>query len=117
MKLWPVYLMSLLYVVAGINHFLHKGMYMAIMPGWLPRPAFLVMLSGLCEIVFGLLLIPAGTRAVAAWLIIALLVAVFPANIQMALNYYRQHNPYLWVSILRLPIQALLIGWAYSCIR
>jgi uncharacterized membrane protein len=117
MKLWSVYIMAILYILAGANHFLNKGMYMSIMPSWLPKPELLVFISGVCEILFGLLLIPTTTRPVAAWLIIALLIAVFPANIQMAINYYRQHNPYFWLTIVRLPLQAVLVGWAYSWTR
>ena len=78
---------------------------------------FVVYLSGVLEIVFALLLLPLTTRHVAAWLIIFLLIAVFPANMQMALNFRRKHNPYLWLAIARLPLQPLLIWWAwiYTC--
>jgi uncharacterized membrane protein len=46
------------------------------------------------------------------WLTILLLIAVFPANIQMALNYYNENNPDLWIAIARLPVQIFLIWWA-----
>ena len=105
--------MALFYVIAGINHFLNEPQYVKIMPPYLPYPLQLVYLSGVCEAVFGLLLIPLYTRRAAAWLIIALLVAIFPANIQMSLNYWHEHNPQLWLTILRLPLQVLLIRWAY----
>ena len=108
-----LYLMALLYIIAGINHFANSPLYRRIMPPWLPYPLALVYISGVCEIGFGLLLIPSRTRRLAAWLIIALLVAIFPANIQMTLNYWREHNPQLWITILRLPLQVLLIRWAY----
>jgi uncharacterized membrane protein len=113
MKKIALYVMALFYTVAGVNHFLNTPQYMQIMPPYLPYPLALVYISGVCESVFGLLLIPAGTRRWAAWGIIALLVAVFPANMQMMLNYKQDHNPQLWVTILRLPLQVLLIGWAY----
>ena len=106
-------LMVLLYIAAGINHFVNEPMYLRIMPPWLPAHTLLVQVSGVCEILFGLLLIPEKTRRSAAWLIIALLVAVFPANIQMAVNYYHEHNPWLWIAIVRLPVQLLLINWAW----
>ncbi len=108
-----VYLMGLLYVLAGINHFVHPAMYIKIIPAWLGRPEALVGISGFCEILLGILLIPGQTRSIAAWGIIALLVAVFPANIQMMLNYIHEHNPHFWITIVRLPIQLLLIWWAY----
>ena len=109
--------MAILYMIAGVIHFLHPLQYVAIMPPSLPYPLTLVYISGACEIVLGLLLIPPATRRMAAWLIIALLIAVFPANIQMMLNYRHEHNPELWVTILRLPLQALLIWWAWVYTR
>ena len=106
-------LMAIIYVLAGINHFISPQTYLSIMPVWLPYPKELIFLSGVCEILFGLLLLPVLTRRVGAWLIIALLIAVFPANIQMAINYYSEGTQYFWLAILRLPIQAVLIFWAY----
>jgi uncharacterized membrane protein len=106
--------MVLLYVAAGINHFIHPELYLSIMPPWLPFHSALVDISGVCEILFGLLLILKRTRVVAAWLIIALLIAVFPANIQMFINYWRSDSPLLWIAIVRLPVQGLLIWWAYG---
>jgi uncharacterized membrane protein len=102
------------YVVAGLNHFINPGIYLSIMPPLLPQPLMLVYISGICEIVFGILLLPLFTRRFAAWCMILLLIAIFPANIQMAINYYRAHNPYLWITILRLPLQFILIRWAYA---
>jgi uncharacterized membrane protein len=109
--------MSFLYVIAGINHFWHESMYLKIMPPYLPAHDLLVKLSGVCETALGLLLLPTATRRIAAWLIIALLVAIYPANIQMAIDYYNQHNPLLWAAILRLPLQIPLIVWAWKFAR
>jgi uncharacterized membrane protein len=114
MKKILLYFMVAFYFIAGINHFVHAANYERIMPLWLPYPLSLVYISGACEIVFGLLLIPPATRRIAAWLIIALLVAVFPANIQMMLNYWHRHDPQLWITILRLPLQIVLVWWAYG---
>ncbi len=108
-----LYLMALLYMAAGANHFIHPEVYLKIMPPYFPRPAALVALSGVCEILFGVLLLIPATRRLGAWLIIALLIAVFPANIQMALDWYRTHHPHLWIAFGRLPLQALLIWWAW----
>jgi uncharacterized membrane protein len=101
------------YVAAGINHFVHPASYEKIIPTQLPSPGLLVYVSGFFEIVLGILLIPQATRRLAAWGIILLLIAVFPANIQMMINYYKEGNPHLWITIVRLPIQLLLIYWAY----
>ena len=84
------------------------------MPPWLPWHSELVFLSGVAEVVCALLLLFSKTRRLGAWAVIALLVAVFPANIQMLLDYVRDNNPKIWIAALRLPLQLLLIWWAYS---
>ena len=117
MSRYLLYLMALLYITAGIVHFVKPGTYLRIMPPYIPWPLAMVYLSGACEIVFGLLLWPESTRPTAAWLIIALLIAVFPANIQMAINFYKKDNTYLWLAIARLPLQGLLIWWAWIYTR
>ena len=101
------------YVIAGIMHFVRPRTYKRIMPPWVPQPLAMVYLSGVMEITFALLLLPVITRHIAAWLIVLLLIAVFPANVQMALNFRRKHHPYLWLAIVRLPLQPLLIWWAW----
>ena len=109
--------MALLYIAAGINHFLNPDIYLNIMPPYLPQPNLLVYISGLLEILLGLLLLPRLTRRVAAWGIILLLIAVFPANIQMAINYGQTNHLGLWISLLRLPLQIVLIWWAWTFTR
>lgn len=109
-----LYIMAALYVVAGINHFVNPIFYKKIMPPWVPWHYPLIYISGGVEILLGLLLIPAPTRKLAAWGIIVLLLAVFPANVQMMLNYWHNNNPNVWIAILRLPLQLLLIAWAYQ---
>jgi uncharacterized membrane protein len=101
------------FIAAGANHFLHAPFYVRIMPPYLPFPAALVYLSGVCEIALGALLLTRW-QSFAAWGLIALLIAVFPANLQMALHprLYPQFAPaLLW---LRLPLQAVFIAWAYA---
>lgn len=104
---------ALIFVSAGVLHFVHSEIFVKIMPPVFPFPLFLVYLSGLFEIVLGImLLIPEYTRYAALGLI-ALLIAVFPANIYMALNpqLFPDINPTLLY--LRLPLQFVLIAWAY----
>ncbi|MCF2444884.1 DoxX family protein [Dyadobacter sp. CY345] len=113
MKFFFVYLMSAFFIFAGIVHFLKPGVFLEIMPKFLPYPLQLVYISGACEILFAVLLAIPSTRHIGAWLIILLLIAVFPANIQMALTFYKEKNPYLWVALLRLPLQFALIWWAW----
>lgn len=112
-----LYVMALLYIAAGANHFINPRFYTPIMPPWLPWHLELIYISGICEILFGALLIPPGTRIIAAWLIIALLIAVFPANIQMLINFQKVQHKYLWAAWLRLPLQAVLIWWAWIFTR
>jgi uncharacterized membrane protein len=109
-----LYSMAALYLLAGINHFVNPDFYKKIMPPWLPWHYSLIFISGVAEIVLGLLLLPVQTRRLAAWGIIILLIVVFPANVQMMLNYQQENNPYLWIAVVRLPLQILLIMWAYQ---
>ncbi len=106
-------MMGVLYVGAGANHFINPEFYVAIMPPYLPWHLELVLISGVAEIVLGIAVLVPRTRCVAAWGIVALLVAVFPANLHMAMN----SEAYLEVPTLglyiRLPLQALLIAWAW----
>ena len=83
------------------------------MPSWIPLHSQLIYISGACEIILGFLVFLPAVRVAAAWGIILLLVVIFPANIQMMLNYRVRKNPWLWVSIIRLPLQAALIAWAW----
>jgi uncharacterized membrane protein len=108
------YLMALLYTAAGINHFLNPKGYIAIMPPWIPAPALMVFISGVVEVLLAILLAVPATQRIAAWGIICLLVAVFPANVQMMLNYADESHPHLWLAVLRLPLQLFLIWWAYQ---
>ena len=76
-----------------------------------------MFVSGILEILFALLLVFPSTRQTGGWCIILLLVFVFPANVQMMLNYINENNTNLWIAVIRLPLQILLIFWAYSFTR
>lgn len=107
------WLFGIAFVLAGANHFLNADFYLKIMPPVLPAPLFLIYLSGVFEILFGaLLLVPKYTR-LAAFGLIALLIAVFPANVYMALNpqLFSEYSPA--ALYLRLPLQLVLIGLAF----
>src|SRR4051812_49819032 len=108
-----LWLMAILYVAAGVNHFVRPDFYVKIMPPYLPWHLELVYASGVAEIVLGLLVLLRKWRSPAAWGLIALLIAVFPANIHMALHgeLYPDLPPLLlWA---RLPLQFVLMAWAY----
>ena len=106
------YLLAIFMVGAGTMHFVRTDFYVKIMPPYLPTHRELVYLSGVFEIVLGvLLLIPRFSRF-AAWGIFSLLIAVFPANI-----YVYQHQELIPGSpilhLLRLPLQGVFLLWAY----
>jgi uncharacterized membrane protein len=111
------HLMAVLYIAAGINHFLNPQLYLRIMPPYLPWPMFLQYLAGFFEFALGvLLLIPKFSR-LAAWGLIALLIAVFPANLHMALNMELFPDLPAWYHWIRLPLQLVLIAWAWLYTR
>ena len=97
-------------------HFIRPDFYMPMMPPYLPWHAGLIFLSGVAELVLGIAILIPSLRPLAGWGIIALLIAIFPANLHIALyNVPVFGNPegagiWNWV---RLPIQLLLIWWAW----
>jgi uncharacterized membrane protein len=108
-----LYLMALLYLAAGLMHFIKPGFFLKIMPPYLPAHQLLVALSGVAEVLLGLGLLFPATRSWAAWGIILLLIAVFPANVYMAYAPpFQAISP--WIRWGRLPLQGLLIWWAWQ---
>ncbi len=106
------YLLAIFMIGAGTMHFINPKFYMTIMPSYLPFNLGLVYLSGFFEALLGvLLLVPRFTR-LAAWGVFALLIAVFPANIYLYQNQELLPAPPM-VHFLRLPLQAVLLFWAY----
>ncbi len=108
--------LAVFFIAAGTLHFLRPDLYLKIMPPYLPWHRTLVLLSGAIEIALGVLLLVPGTSQIAAWGLIALLVAVFPANIHLYLHQEIWPLPPV-VHLLRLPMQAVLILWAYAYTR
>jgi uncharacterized membrane protein len=108
--------MGIFYVMAGIQHFRVPDVYLPMMPPYLPWHAGLVFLSGVAEVLCGVGVLIPQTRKLAAWATIALLIAVFPANIHVAVN-----NVALFgategagpIGYVRLPLQLVLIAWAW----
>ena len=108
--------MGIFYVVAGIMHFARPDFYAPMMPPYLPAHVALIYLSGLAEVVLGLAVLVPATRVLAAWGIILLLVAIFPANVHIALHnvpvFGAKEGAGIW-NFVRLPVQGLLIAWAW----
>ena len=111
-KLVSRYLFAIAFVAAGIFHFRFPEFYLKIMPPYIPAHQAMVDISGAAEILLGAMLMFSDLQRIAAWGLILLLVAVFPANI-----YVYQHQELVPGSplahLLRLPAQGLLILWAY----
>jgi uncharacterized membrane protein len=101
------------FVVAGITHFTNRDFFTAIVPPYLPWPVLLVYASGVAEIVLGLLLMVPRTTRLAAWGLIALLIAVFPANIHMYVNSHLYPDTPRSALLMRLPLQGVLVAIAY----
>lgn len=113
--------MGLTYVLAGVLHFVAPKVYEQVVPPQLPKPRTLVYLSGVAEVGLGLGVLCERTRNLSAWGLVALLVAVFPANVYMAVaddlelegvpeQFSDPSDAALWA---RLPLQAVLVAWAW----
>jgi len=114
-----LYVMGPAYVVAGLLHFVVPQLYVQIVPPILPAPLALVYLSGVAEVAVGIGVLLPRTRQYAAWATIALLLAIFPANVYMATSGVvvsgipGSGDPAAFVRWGRLPLQGVLILWAY----
>ncbi|MGB3614841.1 MAG: MauE/DoxX family redox-associated membrane protein [Elainellaceae cyanobacterium] len=102
-------------VVAGVLHFAATEPFVKIVPGVLPYPAAIVYVSGVIEIALGVMLLFRPLQRLAGWGLVLLFIAVYPANINMAVNQIHldgiPDSP--WVHAVRLPFQFVLIAWAY----
>ena len=106
-------LFALFMVAAGVAHFVNPGFYLRIMPPWLPWHEELIWLSGVCEVVAGVLVAIPRTRRLGGLFAIAVLLGVFPANVWMAVDSSVWPEVPIWARWGRLPLQALLIYWAW----
>ena len=111
-----LWLMAFFYTIGGVNHFVAPQFYLPMMPPYLPLHLELVYLSGVAEIVLGIAVLFPSVRVQAAWGIILLLIAIFPANLHIAFNNVpiggatEGLGPLNWV---RLPFQAVFVAWAW----
>ena len=109
--------MAVLYIAAGVNHFRMPAFYIRIIPPALPAKALINTVAGVAEIVLGLALLHPASRSWAAWGVILLLIAIFPANVYHFTSGGAGMKIPSWALALRLPIQALLIAWAWTVAR
>ncbi|NGX85199.1 MULTISPECIES: MauE/DoxX family redox-associated membrane protein [Aequorivita] len=110
---WHQYLMGVLLVLAGMNHFRKPKLYERIMPPYIPAHSTMVMLSGVAEMVLGFMLMNKNSQEMAAWGIIALLIAFIPVHIYMLQDKKASMKLPKWALIVRFPLQLGLIYWAY----
>ncbi|MDT0540824.1 MauE/DoxX family redox-associated membrane protein [Croceitalea sp. P059] len=110
---WHLYLMSAMYIFAGVMHFVKPKAYMRIMPKYLPFHKGLVYWSGLAEIVLGIGLCFTITKAFAIWSIIAMLLVFLLVHFYMLTGKKASAGMPQWILILRIPLQFGLIYWAY----
>ena len=112
---WPLFVLAAFFASTGISHFVVPGYFEAIVPPFIPNAPLMVAVSGVAELAGGIGVIPRRTRRGAGWGLVALLIAVFPANIyawQSAHTAAESRGREL-VLLLRLPLQALLIWWVW----
>jgi uncharacterized membrane protein len=111
-----LWIMAAFYVFAGVMHFVRPDFYLPMMPPYLPWHPALVFLSGVAELVLGVAVLIPALRGAAAWGIILLLIAIFPANLHIALHnvpvFDNVEGAGIW-NWVRLPFQLVLILWAW----
>jgi len=113
------YLLAATMLFTGTSHFRQPKVFVKIVPPFLPAPLALVYISGIFEILGGIGLLVPRVQTCAAWGLIALYIAVFPANVYMALKripFGKLPTPQ-WMLWVRLPLQLVLIFWAYQYTR
>ena len=112
-KLITIVIMAYFYISVGIKHFTEPEWFLQIYPPFLPFGLAAVYISGFFEVLFGIMLLIPKTRYYAGWGLIALLIAVFPANIYLAYTNGAAMDISAAVAWGRLPFQALFIALAY----
>ncbi len=112
-------LLASLFYVAGILHFVFPDRYAEIIPPFLPFPLALVYISGVCESFGGIGVLVPSVRRYAGYGLIALLIAVFPANIYMLYKQWQEHGwtAFTWLLVARLPLQFVMIHWVQRATR
>ena len=110
-------LLGLFFIGSGVNHFLIPKAYQRIVPPGIGDPATLVTVSGVAEVLGGIGVFLPATRRLSGIGLIALLAAVFPANLHMARNPEKFHKIPRWALYARLPLQPLAMVWAWRATR
>ena len=114
---WHLYIMSVMYIIAGLFHFIRPKMYLRIMPRYLPAHLSLVYLSGLLEIALGILLLFKVYKDWAIYGIILMLLIFLLVHFYMLSSKKASAGIPRWILLLRLPLQFVLIWWAYFYLK
>lgn len=109
---WDLYVMAVMYIFAGLMHFIKPKPYLKVMPQFLPAHKTLVLLSGITEVILGVGLLFPETRNLSIVGIVAMLVVFFLVHFNMLRGGKHAAGVPLWILILRIPLQFLLIWWA-----
>lgn len=110
---WHQYLLGIIFILAGMNHFRKPKLYERVIPPYIPAHSTVVMLSGIAEMVLGFMLMNKNTQEPAAWGIIIALILFIPVHIYMLQNEKATLKLPKWLLILRIPLQFGIMLWAY----
>jgi uncharacterized membrane protein len=113
MRKFFLYLLSVFYIIAGLNHFINIPFYIKMIPGYLPWPLFLVYLSGLAETALGILVLSRKFRKISCVIIILMLIAFMPVHIYLIQLAEKTGEIPLYIAWIRLPFQVLFVYWAW----
>mgnify|MGYP006306230575 CR=1 FL=1 len=113
---WHYVVMGILYIVAGMAHWFFPRVYRGIMPPWIPAKNALIWISGVAEVSLGLALFIPGLQRIALFGIIAMLATFLPVHVYMVRHASRFPGIPKWLLWVRLPLQLLLMYWAYQYI-
>ncbi len=111
---WHQYLLGLVFLLAGFFHLHKPKVYLRIMPPYIPEHKLAVLLSGIVEMVLGLMLLNSNTKIFAAWGIIILMVLFLPVHFYMLQNERASLNLPQWMLVLRIPLQFGIMYWAFQ---
>lgn len=110
---WHQYLLAIIFILAGFNHFRVPKLYNKIIPPYIPAKSTMVIVSGVLEMVLGMMLLNPENQVVGAWGIIVLLILFLPVHVYMLQNQKASLKLPKWILILRIPLQFGLMYWAF----
>ena len=114
---WHQYLLGLIFIIAGANHFRTPKIYERIMPLYIPSPSFMVLLSGITEMIAGFLILNPQTQTIGVWAIIGQLVVFLTVHVYMLQEKKASLQLPKWFLVLRIPLQFGMMYWAFQYIE